>query len=150
MSAASAAVVTGQFGAVGGGGDDERMRRELDGVQVSADGWRERCATTIEPAGGYVVVVTSVVQSRAITLVSCYLGDLHRAETGVSHLCLAAGERTRIAQRTLGEIAGQTHARACLLDHVAQLRELLDELIDKEVSIELGEQALAQATAAWR
>jgi len=126
------------------------MRRELDGVEVSADGWRERCATTIEAAGGYVVVVTSVVQSRAITLISCYLGDLLRAETGVSHLCLVPGERTRIAQRTLGEIAGQTHARACLLDHVAQLRERLDELTDQEVRIELDEQALVQAAAAWR
>ncbi len=57
---------------------------------------------------------------------------------------------------TLGAIAGQTYGRACLLDHVAQLRELLADLLDEDVGIELDEQTLSNAplrgdrTRAWR
>jgi hypothetical protein len=32
--------------------------------------------TAIENASGYVVVLSSVLQSRTVTLVSCYLADL--------------------------------------------------------------------------
>ena len=125
------------------------MRLELVGVEVWADEWRERCATTIENAGGYVVVVSSVLQSKAITVVSCYLADLG-GETAASHMRLALGKRAVISQRALPGLAGQTHARACLLDHAAELRDLLDELLGEDVSIELSEQALEQAEAVWR
>jgi hypothetical protein len=46
------------------------MRRELDGLWVRADEWSERCATAIDNAGGYVVIVSSVLESRSVTLVS--------------------------------------------------------------------------------
>jgi hypothetical protein len=46
------------------------MRRELDGLWVRADEWSERCATAIDNAGGYVVIVSSVLKSRSVTLVS--------------------------------------------------------------------------------
>lgn len=102
------------------------MRRALDGLQVHADEWSERCTTTIENAGGYVVVLSSVLASRAITLVSCYLADL-TGPTSVSHLRLAPGQPPHVAQRVLAGLPGQTHARACLLDHTAQLRDVLGE-----------------------
>jgi hypothetical protein len=125
------------------------MRVELPGLQVVADEWSEWCATVIENAGGYVVTVSSVLQSQAVTLVSCYLADL-AGPTGVSDLRLASGQPPQISQRVLDGLPGQSHARACLLDHAAQLREALRELLDdEEVGVELAEEALEQAARVW-
>ena len=47
-------------------------------------------------------------------------------------------------------LPGQSHARACLLDHAAELRGALEELLeDEEVSVELAEQTLEQAARVW-
>jgi hypothetical protein len=125
------------------------MKLELDGPEVRADEWAERCATAIENASGYVVVVSSVLESRAVTLVSCYLADLG-GSTAVSHMRLAPGRRPAIAQRVLAGLPGQSHARACLLDHAAELRGALEELLeDEQVSVELAEETLEQAARVW-
>jgi len=125
------------------------MRLDLDGLEVRADEWSERCATAIESASGYVVVLTSVLESRAVTLVSCYLADLG-APTAVSHMRLAPGQPAQAAQRVLESLPGQSHARACLLDHAAELRDALGELLgDEEVSVELSEETLEQAARVW-
>jgi len=125
------------------------MRLELDGLEVRADEWSERCATAIENASGYVVVLSSVLESHAVTLISCYLADLGSA-TAVSHMRLAPGQRPQVAQRVLESLPGQSHARACLLDHAAELRSALEELLeDEEVSVELAEETLEQAARVW-
>jgi hypothetical protein len=125
------------------------MRVQLPGLQVVADEWSEWCATVIENAGGYVVTVSSVLASQAVTLVSCYLADL-AGPTGVSHLRLVPGQRPQVAQRVLDGLPGQSHARACLLDHVAQLRDAVGELlVDEEVGVELCEETLERASRVW-
>ncbi|MGZ6670214.1 MAG: hypothetical protein ACXVH3_36775 [Solirubrobacteraceae bacterium] len=53
------------------------------------------------------------------------------------------------SQRLLTGMAGETHARACLLDHAAELRAFLDPNGEEEVSVEISDAALAQAAAAW-
>ena len=109
-----------------------------------ADEWSERCATVIENASGYVVVLSSVLESRAVTLVSSYLAAL-AGPTAASHMRLAPGQ-PRSRQRTLEGLPGQSHARECLLDHAAELRDAVGELLeDEEVSVELAEQTLEQA-----
>ena len=61
------------------------------------------------------------------------------------------GGRAGFSQRMLEAMAGETHARACLLDHAAELRDALDELLeDEQVTVELAEQALEQAARVWR
>jgi hypothetical protein len=126
-----------------------RMRLELDGLVVRADEWSERCATAIENASGYVVVLSSVLEIRAVTLVSCYLADL-AGPTAASHMRLAPGPPSRVSQRVLSGLAGQSHARACVLDHAAELRDALGELLeDEEVSVELAEETLEQAARVW-
>ena len=96
-----------------------------------------------------MVVLSSVLESRAITLVSCYLADLG-GPTAVSHMRLAPGRAPQVAQRVLGGLPGQSHARACLLDHAAELRDALGELLeDEEVSVELAEDTLEQAARVW-
>ena len=125
------------------------MRRELDGLWVRADEWSERCATAIDNAGGYVVIVSSVLESRSVTLVSCYLADL-AGPTAVSHMRLAPGWRPHVAQRVLEGLPGRSHARACLLDHAAQLRDVLGELLaDEEVGVDVAEETLEQAARVW-
>lgn len=96
-----------------------------------------------ENVGGYVVVLSSVVQSRAVTLVSCYLADLG-GPTAVSHMRLVSGQPRQVAQRLLKGLPGQSQARACLLDHAAELRSTLAEVLEhEEVSVELAEQRAA-------
>ena len=125
------------------------MRLELDGLEVRADEWSERCATAIENASGYVVVLSSVLESQAVTLISCYLADLD-GPTAVSHMRLAPGRRPVIAQRVLEGLPGSSHARACLLDHAAELQAALEQLLeDEEVSVELAEETLEQAASIW-
>ena len=125
------------------------MRVELQGLEVRGVEWRERCATAIENAGGYVVVLSSVLESRAVTVVSCYLADLG-GPTAVSHMRLLAGRPRQVAQRVLEGVAGQSHARACLLDHAAELRDTLGELLEyEEVSVDVAEATLEQAVRVW-
>jgi hypothetical protein len=47
-------------------------------------------------------------------------------------------------------LPGQSHARACLLDHAAELRDAVGELLeDEDVSVELAEETLEQAARVW-
>jgi len=125
------------------------MRLELEGVEVWADEWRERCATTIQAAGAYVVVVETVLPSRATGLSSCYLCNL-AGGTAVSHLRRAPGSSPVFSQRVLSGMPGATLARACLLEHATELQALLDPDGDEALHVELSEQALARAESVWR
>jgi len=125
------------------------MSIELTGVEVRADEWSESCSTAIENASGYVVVVISVLRSQAVKLVSSYLANLS-GTTAVSHLQTRPGQAPGFSQRILDVMAGQTHARACLLDHAAELQEILNQLLDDEdVAVEISDRALEQATRVW-
>jgi hypothetical protein len=63
---------------------------------------------------------------------------------------LAPGRREQVAQRVLEGLPGQSHVRACLLDHAAELRDALGELLgDEEASVELSEEAREQAARVW-
>ena len=109
------------------------MRLELDGVQVRGDVWMERCATTIQAAGAYVLVVETVLPAHAAGLSSCYLSSLS-GETAVSHLRRAPDATATFTQRVLAEgMAGATHARACLLDHAAELQAFLHDHGEQDV-----------------
>lgn len=125
------------------------MRRELDGVEAHGEGWRESCSTTIQAAGAYVLVVETVLPSRAAGLSSCYLADL-AGDTAVSHLRRAPAARSAFSQRVLSGMAGATHARACLLDHAAELQAFLQAAGEPNVSVEISEEALTRAAGVWR
>lgn len=125
------------------------MGIELIGVEVHADEWTETCSTAIETVSGYVVVVISVLRSRAVTLVSSYLANLS-GTTAASHLRTYPGAPAEFSQRMLDVMPGQTHARACLLDHAAELRGRLEELLgEEEVTVEVSDRALEQAARVW-
>jgi hypothetical protein len=126
------------------------MRLALDGVQARGHGWMERCATTIQAAGAYVLVVETVLPERAAGLSSCYLSSLS-GETAVSHLRRAPDAAAAFTQRVLAEgMAGATHARACLLDHAAELQAFLHDQGEEDVSVEIPDAALVRAAGVWR
>jgi hypothetical protein len=124
------------------------MRLELEGVEVWADEWRERCATTIQAAGGYVIVVETVIPTMTVGLSSCYLSSLAGA-AAVSHLRRAPGSPPVFSQRVLSGMPGATLARACLLEHATELQALLDPDGDQALHVEVGEHALARAESVW-
>ena len=135
-------------GRVSPGRDDAGMRLELSDVEVRGRSWRERCASTIENASAYVVSVITVVESRAVALVSAYVGDLSGA-TAVTHMCLAPGQRASFHQQVLSAMPGVSHPRACLLDHAAEMRALLEEMLEEPVVVEIPEASLEQASRVW-
>jgi hypothetical protein len=52
------------------------MAIELSGMRVRADEWSETCSTAIDSVSGYVVVVISVLESRALLVASAYLAHV--------------------------------------------------------------------------
>jgi len=138
------------FPPVGTPGDHvRRMRLELDGLEVWGDEWRERCSTTIQAAGGYVIVVETVVPSRTVGLSSCYLADL-KGTTAVSHLHRVRGSPPVFSQRVVSGMAGATLARGCLLDHAAELQAFLDPDSAQALHVEISDAALTRAATVWR
>src|SRR5581483_3774575 len=86
------------------------MAIELSGVVVRADEWSETCSIAIHSVSGYVVVVISVLESRALLVASSYLANLS-GRTAASHLRSSPTVRGEFAQRIIEGMPGQTHAR---------------------------------------
>jgi hypothetical protein len=124
------------------------MQMQLSGVEVRSESWTDRCACTIENASAYVVTVITVVESRSLALVSAYVADLS-GQAAVTHMRLAPGRGAGFEQRVLGALAGVSHPRACLLDHAAELRALVEELLKETVVVEIPEASLDRASTVW-
>jgi hypothetical protein len=124
------------------------MRRQLEGVEVVTNTKRERCSTSVQTASAYVVTLISVLENRALTLVSAYVANIG-AETAVTHLRLAPVQRAGL-QRPIAGMAGETHLRACLLEHASELRDFLEETGCKDARVDIADIALEQTAAMWR
>lgn len=125
-----------------------RVRHELPDVTIAIEGSAQRSSSTIATVGGYVVAVATALPDAGITLTSCYLGQFN-GDTATSHLLLTPGARATLEQRVLpGPQPGETHARACLLDHAAQLQAALTS-DGEHVQIDVGPAALKLAADAW-
>lgn len=124
-------------------------RVTLTGVDLTIDGQPQRSSTSVGAVGACAVVVATALPDRGITLTSCYLADMH-SEIAAAHLCSAPGQHTHIEQRVLpAQQPGQTHARACLLDHAAELQTVLAARVGAVVMIDVSPQALRTAAGAW-
>jgi hypothetical protein len=123
------------------------MRVQLEGLEVRLGERRERCSSSIQNASAYVVTVITVLEDRAATLVSTYLANLS-GETAASHMRLSPGQRPAFTQRVLAGLPGQSHPRACLLDHAAELRTMLGELAenDRVAVVDVEDRALFLAS----
>lgn len=137
------------------------MRSELPDLTITIAGAARRSSSTIDTVGGYVVVVATAVPRLAVTLTSVYLGQID-GDTGATHLRLAPERRAELSHRivpaapvspaasTTGRQPGTAHARSCVLDHAAELQQLLAELAGDVVTIDVGPVALERAAGAWR
>jgi len=124
-------------------------RLTLPSITLVIDGDPEHSSTTIGTVGGYAVVVATALPDRGVTLTSCYLAEAI-GDIAASHMCSAPAHSTRIEQRVIGrDQPGETHARVCVLDHVAELQTMLAELVDAAVTIDVGPDALQRAADAW-
>ena len=125
------------------------MRIELDSFQVRVDGTAVRSSTTIGSVGGYVVVVATTLPDQVVGVTSCYLGALAGA-IAASHLRLGPDRQEQLRAEVL---PAPTHvgerARACLLDHAAELQQALAELTGAEVRVDVDPGALERAADAW-
>jgi hypothetical protein len=123
------------------------MRVQLDGVRVTVGADRVNCSTELVGEGGFVVTAITVVADVGVQLLSCYVAGL-QGPAAVTHM-LSASSAPRFKQHTV-QLAGATLARACLLDHAAQLRELLEvEYHLDDVRIDIQDRSLAEAQRVW-
>jgi hypothetical protein len=126
-----------------------RVRIELDSLRVEIGGATVRSSTTIGSVGGYVVVVATTVSDQALGLTSCYLGQLDGA-IAASHLRLGPGGYERLSAQVLPRAPHVAeHARACLLDHAAELQQAIADLTGAEVLVDVAASALERAVEAW-
>jgi hypothetical protein len=120
-----------------------RVADALPGISLSLAGELVDSETTLATVSGYVVVLASVVPRLAVTLTSTYLGQID-GDTAASHLRLLPDAAllptaSPLSQRVLpGAQPGSTHLRLCLLDHVAELQQLLADLTRDVVAIDIA------------
>jgi hypothetical protein len=124
----------------------------LTGIDVAVDAVAQEASTTIGAVGGYAVVVATALPQLGVTLTSSYLAEMV-GDIAASHLCSVPGGPPMIDQHVLpGHQPGQTHARACLLDHVAELRDTLDAFHTSAVTVTVtvADSTLADVDRAWQ
>ena len=124
----------------------------LTGIDVTVDDVAQEATTRIGAIGGYTVVVSTSLPQLRIMLTSSYLGEMI-GDIAASHLFCVPGCPPIIDQHVLpGRQPGRTHARACLLDHVAELRDTLDAYhkTAATVTVTIADSALTDAQRAWQ
>lgn len=124
------------------------MRLELPALSVTVDGEPQRSSSTIGTIGAYIVAVATAVPGAGVTLTSVYLGQIG-GDTAATHLWLAPGQAARLDHRDLGAQIGDAHARNCMLDHAAELQQLLADLAGATVTIDIPPAALDRAATVW-
>ena len=125
------------------------MRIELDSFRITVAGELATSSTTIGALGAYVVVVATTVPDRVAGVTSCYLGDVGGA-IAASHLRLGPHGSAQLRVEVLDRPTHvDDHARACLLDHAAELQHALAELTGADVSVDVSPRALERAVEAW-
>jgi hypothetical protein len=125
------------------------VRIELDSFHVEIAGAAVRSSTTIGSVGAYVVAVATTLPDQVLGLTSCYLGQLDGA-IAASHLRLGPDRYERLSAHVLPHAphVGE-HARACLLDHSAELQQALADLTGQHVLVDVAASALERAGDAW-
>jgi hypothetical protein len=126
-------------------------RIALTAIDVTIDAVAQDSSTTIGAVGGYAVVVATALPQLGVTLTSSYLAAMI-GDIAASHLCSMPGGPPIIDQHVLpGDQPGQTHAQTCLLDHAAELRNVLDayHASAATVTVDIADDTLQHADQAW-
>jgi hypothetical protein len=126
-------------------------RTFLSAIDIAIDAAPQASETTISAIGGYAVVLTTALPELGVTLTSSYLAAMI-GDIAASHLSSVPGGPPIIDQHVLpGHQPGQTHAQTCLLDHVAEVRDILDAFTaaTATVTVTITDDTLRLADHAW-
>jgi hypothetical protein len=125
------------------------VRIELDSFHVTIGGAAARSSTTIGSVGADVLAVATTLPDQVLSLTSCYLGEFG-GEIAASHLRSGPNRYQQLTTQILPPAphVGE-HARACLLDHAAELQQALAELTGAQVLVDVAAGALERAVEAW-
>jgi hypothetical protein len=127
------------------------MPQRVVGLNVLVNGAYESSETTVETSGAGVLGVMTILGTRRDGLASIYITD-STGETAFAHVRMTP-QPTRLAPEPSKfpvPSAGQSHARACLLDHAAELQRILQDALGESVCVDVPDGALAFAEAIWR
>lgn len=123
------------------------MRIKLPDVTVTTAASTEAASTMIGALGAYVLAVETTLVDVGVGLTSTYVGLDDRV--AVTHM-LRAGGPSQFEHDLLERLAGQSHARGCVLDHASQLAMVLRAAGDDDARVDVGDRALARAEDVWR
>ena len=126
-------------------------RTFLTAIDIAIDAIPQASETTIGAVGGYAVILTTTLPALGVTLTSSYLAAMV-GDIAASHLSSVPGGPPIIDQHVLpGDQPGQTHAQTCLLDHVAEVRDVLEAFHGSTptVTVAIADATLKQADHAW-
>jgi hypothetical protein len=126
-------------------------RSFLTAIDIAIDSIAQASETTIGAVGGHAVILTTTLPELGVTLTSSYLAAMV-GDIAASHLCSVPGGPPILDQHVLpGHQPGQTHAQTCLLDHVAEVRNVLDAFHGSAalVTVTIADATLKHADQAW-
>jgi len=120
-------------------------------LEIAVDGAPQSSETTLGTVGGHAIVITTALPDIGITVISAYIAAIV-GDIAVSHIRSIPGGPPVIHQHVLGGLQpGETHAQACLLDHAAEVRDMLDAFhaSTATVTVAIADGALATADRVW-
>lgn len=127
-------------------------RTLLSAIDIAIDAVPQASETTIGAVGGHAVILTTALPDLGITLTSSYLAAMI-GDIAASHLASVPGGPPIIDQHVLpGDQPGRTHAQTCVLDHVAEARDILEAFHAPSaaiVTVTIADDALQLADSAW-
>jgi hypothetical protein len=126
-------------------------RTLLSAIDIAIDAVPQASETTIGAVGAYAVILTTALPELGVTLTSSYLAAMV-GDIAASHLTSVPGGPPIIDQHVLpGHQPGRTHAQACVLDHVAEVRDVLEAFhaSTATVTVTIADATLEQADRAW-
>ena len=123
------------------------MRTRLAGIIVTIDGRREPSETLAVGLAGDILVLSTTIAARGITIHSIYTGH-EDLDTIAVHLELVPGAPAREVARHARDDLPVTHARdRCLLDHLASVRDVIERASGRSAAVEVRDDALTDVVA---
>ena len=116
-------------------------RARLPDPELLVDGEPVRCRLSYQWAGA--LTLSSVCPDLGVELHSNYLGHPDAEASTIATVRLRSGVRPEVTSelRDAATLPVREARRRCLLDHLAELRDLVAEASEGEVSIEFADEA---------
>lgn len=122
-------------------------RKRVDGLTLRLAGTPVLMETLGSGIAGDIFVLSTTVPSLGVTCHSSYHGH-EGIDTVVVRLALLPGDARTTTDARPREELPVTHARErCVLDHLAHVRDVIQELATGTVAIEVADAALPVAAA---